>query len=126
MGGSEAIRPYWSHYIDGSDGLVWVIDASDRASMNDSKSELHKLLVSPSLANCPLLVCANKSDLGGMSVAEVSAELSLDTITGREWSIVGCSAVSGNGLSEGVDYITYISLIKDRIAVPTGVNPFSN
>ena len=44
VGGGENVRPYWEHYIDKSDGLIWVVDASDQARVEDSKKELHKLL----------------------------------------------------------------------------------
>ena len=36
VGGAEGIRPYWTHYIDSSDGLIWVVDSSDRRRINDS------------------------------------------------------------------------------------------
>ena len=105
---------------------MWVVDASDRKRINTSKTELHKLLASPKLGDSPLLVFANKSDAGGMQVAEVSAFLELNKIKGRQWSIEGCSAISGRGLIEGIEYITYISYIKDKVPVPPGVNPFRN
>ena len=124
VGGAAAIRPYWTHYIDNAQGLIWVVDSSDRKRINDSKSELHKLLISPKLSDCPLLVLANKSDAGGMSVAEMSAFLALNKIQGRQWAIEGCSAISGKGIPVGVDYITYIGYIKDKVPVPPGVNPF--
>ena len=59
-----------------------------------------------------------------MSVAEISAFLALPMMQGRKWAIEGCSAISGKGLMEGLQYITYISYIKDRVPVPPGVNPF--
>ena len=31
VGGGDASRPYWTHYIDNSDGLIWVVDTSNRA-----------------------------------------------------------------------------------------------
>ena len=30
VGGSEDIRSYWTHYIEKTDGLVWVLDSNDR------------------------------------------------------------------------------------------------
>ena len=46
-----------------------------------------------------------------MSVADIVAGLELNTIKERQWSTVTCSAVSGKGLAEGMDYITYIKFI---------------
>ena len=100
------------------------MDASDRKRITTSKSELHKLLTLPKLSDCPLLVLANKQDAGGMSVAEISAFLALNKLDGRPWAIEGCSAISGKGLKEGVEYIAYIGYVNDRVPVPPGVNPF--
>ena len=36
VGGAEGIRPYWTHYINSSDGLIWVVDSADRRRINDS------------------------------------------------------------------------------------------
>ena len=75
VGGAEGIRTYWTHYIDSSDGLIWVVDSTDRKRINDSKTELHKLLADSKLAGNPLIVFCNKNDQDGMSVSEISAYL---------------------------------------------------
>ena len=75
VGGAEGIRAYWTHYIDSSDGLIWVVDSTDRKRINDSKTELQKLLSDPKLTGNPLMVFCNKCDEEGMSVQEISAYL---------------------------------------------------
>ena len=37
-------RPYWRNYFDNTDALVYVIDSSDRARMEEAGLELTKLL----------------------------------------------------------------------------------
>jgi ADP-ribosylation factor-like protein 2 len=62
------------------------------------------------------LIFANKQDLGGaLSVQEISEVLQLygDDISGRHWTIFGCSAMTGDGLENGVDWI--VSDIASRI-----------
>ena len=104
--------------------VIGIYKRDYRFKKKDLRTPLHKLLTSPKLSDCPLLVLANKSDAGGMSVAEMSAFLALNKIQGRQWAIEGCSAISGKGIPVGVDYITYIGYIKDKVPVPPGVNPF--
>ncbi len=41
-----------------------------------------------------------------MSPLEVSDSLELDNITDRPWSIQACSAKSGNGVDQGLNWIT--------------------
>ena len=124
VGGGAEIRSYWTQCIDGSDGLIWVIDSTDRNKIDDSKTELHKLLEDSKLAGNPLIVFCNKEDQEGMRTAEISEYLQLNKIEGRQWSTVSCSAVNGKGLTEGLDYVTYIKFIKDRKDVALGFNPF--
>ncbi len=60
------------------------------------------------LAGASLLIFANKQDLpGALSQEAIASVLDLATLgdTGRHWRIVGCSAVTGDGLIEGVDWI---------------------
>merc|ERR1719301_122790 len=44
IGGQKSIRPYWSQSFDHCDGLVFVIDASDRRRLEESGQELNELL----------------------------------------------------------------------------------
>jgi len=58
------------------------------------------------LRDAVLLVFANKQDLGVMSVAEVTEKLGLHTIRGREWYIQGTCAMTGDGLYEGLEWLS--------------------
>jgi ADP-ribosylation factor protein 1 len=54
-----------------------------------------------------LLVYANKQDLpGAMSRAEVTERLQLHGLRDREWYVQSTCAVSGDGLYEGLDWLT--------------------
>lgn len=68
------------------------------------------------LAGASLLVFANKQDLAGaLEVKEIADVLGLESkqFANRHWSIVGCSAVTGEGLAKGVDWM--VSDIGSRI-----------
>lgn len=59
------------------------------------------------LAGASLLVFANKQDLAGaLGAAEIAEVLGLgsEQFENRHWSIVACSAVTGEGLAQGVDW----------------------
>jgi len=58
------------------------------------------------LRDAVVLVFANKQDLGVMSVAEVTEKLGLHTIRGREWYIQGTIAMTGDGLYEGLEWLS--------------------
>merc|ERR1711920_90882 len=106
IGGQKTIRPYWSNYFESSDALVYVIDSSDKRRLEESGQELKELLADDKLASIPLLVFANKQDLLQATPAdENSASLSLGAISDRTWTIQACSAKTGDGLQEGMEWL---------------------
>jgi ADP-ribosylation factor-like protein 2 len=60
------------------------------------------------LAGASLLIFANKQDVAGaLTSAQIAETLELDgeQYKNRHWSIHSCSAVTGEGLKEGIDWI---------------------
>nr|XP_061810740.1 ADP-ribosylation factor-like protein 2 isoform X1 [Nerophis lumbriciformis] len=79
VGGQKSLRSYWRNYFERTDGLVWVVDSADRQRMEDCRQELHKLLLEEALA--------------------------LDDIKNHHWCLIACSAVTGQNLLAGVDWL---------------------
>lgn len=53
-----------------------------------------------------LLIFCNKQDIeGSLTTNEIKEYLDLESISTRHWGIIGCSARTGEGLLEGVDWI---------------------
>lgn len=114
IGGQKALRSYWRNYFEQTDGLIWVVDSADRQRLEDCRAELHKLLQEEKLAGASLLVFANKQDLrGALSHTEIHKLLNLDDIGNRHWHIQRCSAVTGEGLSDGISWL--VNDISSRI-----------
>merc|ERR1712072_1309096 len=44
IGGQDKIRKLWRHYFNGNQGVIFVVDSSDRERVEDAHQELHKLL----------------------------------------------------------------------------------
>lgn len=67
--------------------------------------ELHALLEESKLLNVPVLVFANKQDMASALPAdEIAVGLNLNSIRNRKWQIQPCSAKSGNGVAEGLEW----------------------
>ena len=57
------------------------------------------------LAAVPVLVLANKQDLANaLKASDISDKLNLSDIRDRKWQIQGCSAKTGDGLHEGMEW----------------------
>ncbi|KAF9242946.1 GTP-binding protein [Melanogaster broomeanus] len=106
VGGQRTLRPYWRNYFEQTDGIVWVVDSGDRMRIQDCKEELHNLLLEDRLSGASLLVFANKQDIqGSMTDKEISELLDLPGIKSHHWKIWPSSAVTGQNLVAGLDWI---------------------
>ena len=46
---------------------------------------------------------------GAMSTTDMTEKLNLPSIRGREWRIQGCCATSGDGIYEGLDWLSTLT-----------------
>lgn len=106
VGGQKSLRSYWRNYFESTDGLIWVVDSADRRRLADCKQELHSLLQEERLAGATLLVFANKQDLpGALPMEEIRDMLELVNIQTHHWQIIWCSAMTGENLLKGIDWV---------------------
>merc|ERR1712182_95971 len=107
VGGQDKIRPLWRHYYQGTQGLIFVVDSNDRDRIEDAKEELNKMLSEDEMRDAILLVFANKQDLpNAMQAPEVTEKLGLQSMRNRQWFIQSACATTGDGLYEGLDWLS--------------------
>jgi len=107
VGGQDKIRPLWRHYYQNTQGLIFVVDSNDRDRIEAAREELHKMIVEEDLRDAVILVFANKQDLpNAMNAAEVTDKLGLHSLRSRLWYIQACRATTGDGLYEGLDWLS--------------------
>ena len=112
VGGQDKIRPLWKHYFNNTEGLVYVVDSSDRARISESKDELNWILESDEMRGVPVVILANKQDLpGALAPSDVAGKLGMHQMRSREWYIQGTCATNGDGLFEGMNELA--KLVKD-------------
>ena len=107
VGGQDRIRPLWRHYYQSANGIIFVVDSNDRDRVGEAKRELDKMLQEVELQGAVLLVYANKQDLpNAMTTSEISEKIGLNSISNRKWYIQGSCASTGDGLYEGLDWLS--------------------
>lgn len=124
VGGQAKIRPLWKHYYQGLDGLIYVVDSNDRERIETAKEELQVVLSDDLLNGVPLLVFANKQDMSNaLSCKDIVKELNLYSYGStnninytnraakntREWYCQASSALSGDGLYEGFEWLSKVT-----------------
>ena len=107
VGGQDKIRPLWRHYYQNTQGLIFVVDSNDSDRIDAARDEMLRMLNEDELRDAVLLVFANKQDLpNAMSAAEMTDKLGLHGIRGSQWYIQACCATTGDGLYEGLDWLS--------------------
>merc|ERR1712083_706007 len=107
IGGQDKIRKLWRYYYENTQGLIFVVDSSDRDRVEDAREELSKILDEEEMRDAVLLVFANKQDLpNAMTAAEVTEKLELHNLRSRQWYIQSACATTGGGLYEGLEWLS--------------------
>ncbi|CAN1341726.1 ADP-ribosylation factor 1 [Linum perenne] len=100
-------RPYWRCYFPNTQAVIYVVDSSDTDRIGIAKEEFHAILEEEELRGAIVLIFANKQDLpGALDAAAVTEALELHKIKNRQWAIFKTCAVKGEGLYEGLDWLS--------------------
>ncbi|NXP82025.1 ARF1 factor, partial [Ramphastos sulfuratus] len=103
----DRVRPLWRHYFQNTQGLIFVIDSTDRERLSEAREELLRVITDDELRDAAFLVLANKQDVpNAMNAAEITDKLGLHSLHHRNCYIQAASAITGEGLYEGLDWLS--------------------
>jgi len=106
IGGQAKYRAEWPRYTKGSDVIVFVIDTQQPNQLPIAKKELHQLLEDRELQKLPLLILANKIDLGPkINEKELVKGLNLDYIIENPWLVIPISAKEGTHIDQALQFL---------------------
>ncbi|KAF2492207.1 small COPII coat GTPase SAR1 [Lophium mytilinum] len=115
LGGHTQARRIWKYYFPEVSGIVFLVDAVDRARFGESREALESLLTAEELSHIPILVLGNKIDVpGAVSEPQLRDELKLSYTTGKAgFPLAGsrpiemfmCSIVLRQGFGEGIRWL---------------------
>ncbi|CAD7963359.1 unnamed protein product [Amoebophrya sp. A120] len=108
MSGQGKYRNLWESQVDECEGIVFVIDATDKLRFAVAKDELDTLLDNHRLRErpVPILVFANKMDVpGAAQPLECMKALTLETIRDRPWNIFPSDALHNVGIEPGLKWL---------------------
>lgn len=113
LGGQESIRPYWRSYYQAQEAVIFVVDSCDGDRMDIARRELMNIIEEDELRSAVVCVFANKQDMPqALSTAEIAEKMGLSSIVDKKWTIIATSALRGDGLKEGFEWIA--EAIKDK------------
>lgn len=108
VGGQERLRSMWSYYYHNTNAVIFVVDSTDTDRIGEEgKYELNHLLNAEELKDATFLIYANKQDMpGALTPHQVTEKLGLFDVRGRDWYVQSCIAIRGDGLYEGLDWLS--------------------
>uniref|UniRef100_A0A7M5VA50 ADP-ribosylation factor-like protein 6 n=2 Tax=Clytia hemisphaerica TaxID=252671 RepID=A0A7M5VA50_9CNID len=109
MSGQGRYRNLWEHYFQDAQAIIFVIDSSDNLRIVVAKEEFDMLIQHPMIKSrrIPVLFFANKMDIrNALTPVQISNLLKLDEMRDKPWHICASNALTGEGLPEGVEWLT--------------------
>eukprot|EP01134_Creolimax_fragrantissima_P002644 CFRG2644T1 len=119
LGGQSDLHSIWEKYYAEAHGIIFVIDASDKQALDQSRHAYNKMLQNEDLADVPLLILVNKLDLPDpVPLADINAQFSTfaSAIGDRPARVHPISAMTGDNVKEGVEWL--VSCLKLNIRKP--------
>lgn len=116
LGGSQEARGFWRLYFQDTQAIIFVVDSSDMARMDEAREDLHRMMMEHELWDAPLLILANKQDMvNAASTREITQHLQLFALTNRNWYIIDTRAthpdVSEANLYAGLDWLVEVLMM---------------
>ncbi|XP_055331748.1 ADP-ribosylation factor 6-like [Paramacrobiotus metropolitanus] len=107
VGGQDKIRPLWRHYFTGSQALIFVVDSADIDRLDEARQEFHRIINDREMKDAIILLFANKQDLpNAVRPHDLQDRLGLTRLQNRIWYVQPCCAPTGDGLTEGLTWLT--------------------
>ena len=106
ISGQIKYRELWKHYYEGADGIIFVVDSTDKERMAEAKEEFQRVMTEQDLKHIRILVFANKQDVpGAMKAKDVKAALGIGIEYMGKIQVQEASAKSYAGLLEGLTWL---------------------
>ncbi|CAD8137044.1 unnamed protein product [Paramecium pentaurelia] len=106
----------WQHYYENADGIIFVIDSSNKENLQQVKEQLMKLNQDIEFLNIGVLIMFTKSDLEHINCKAFLDECGVLKNLEQEKAWQMCSSKTGEGIEEGIQKL--MLLIKKQYTRP--------
>ena len=116
IGGSKAVRPFWSNYFQNKHAIMFVVNsaASDQ-ELQTSKHVLIDVLADQRLRDKPFLIVGTHSDVAGARDAAQLQQFFSDVMRNQRWSARSCCAFNGEQVKSVLQVLIELILQKNRL-----------
>ena len=107
VNGGPLVRPLWKNYYQNTQILLYFIDSSDKARIDESAKEFEKAVsgIEEKSDDIFILIFGNKNDLSNaMGIEEIADKLKVNRLR-QSYFMVSCCALTGDGLDEPLKWV---------------------
>lgn len=106
LGGQESLRSLWENYFEDAHGIIFIVDSTDEARLNECKETLLNVITKND--NLPILMLANKQDIENHLEVEDIKEIFnkiAQHLNARDSRVLPISALNGDGIKEAIEWL---------------------
>jgi PAS domain S-box-containing protein/small GTP-binding protein len=104
--GKYKVKDLWKPYLKNQDGLIFVLDVTDRIKFSYARELLHEIAGKPELNELPLLILFNKIDLKNQDKDELKKIMGLEKLGNRPIKSFLTSAVKNINIDEAFNWLS--------------------
>lgn len=116
LGGQESLRTLWESYYEDAHAVVFVVDSTDRARIEECRNELDAIVSADVLEGAPILMLANKQDRDDCieveDIKEVFNKIA-EKMSARDSRVLPISAIDGTGVEDAAEWLVS-RLVRNR------------
>ncbi|TXT59227.1 MAG: hypothetical protein BAJALOKI2v1_240055 [Promethearchaeota archaeon] len=103
--GQPKFKDLWRMYLKEQNGLIFVVDVSDKVKFPDAKHLLHLILSRSETKNLPLLILFNKIDLEKANMQELKEKMEVSNINDRPVKCFLTSATKNTNVDKAFNWL---------------------
>ena len=104
--GQEKFKEIWKPYLKKQDGLIFVLDVSDKLKFTDARALLHEIVGMPELSELPLLILFNKIDLEEPNINDLVDDMGLKKLGQMPMKFFLTSGINNINIDEAFNWLS--------------------
>lgn len=104
--GKYKVKEIWKPYLKNQDGLIFVLDVTDKIKFSYARELLHEIAGKPDLSELPLLILFNKIDLKQYDINELEEAMGLKKLGKRPIKSYLTSAIKNINIDEAFNWLS--------------------
>ncbi|MFX1584777.1 MAG: PAS domain S-box protein [Promethearchaeota archaeon] len=104
--GQVKFKEIWKPYLKKQDGLIFVLDVSDKLKFPDARALLHEIVGMPELSELPLLILFNKIDLEEPNINDLEDDMGLEKLGKMPMKSFLTSGINNINIDEAFNWLS--------------------